>query len=441
MINGRKSRDAAERHLKTLMEKVTNPNDRRNIFSELYNKFNIDPAISSDMITFSRDIQEFTNFEIFAMMWFLDRDSLPKYFTSDEIESYKNEKIEEDKMELPITFDVIQISDNQWVGKTSLQQLMKLRDSQMINYRENAQRAYRIIKSGGTETFRIFINKKAVDQIRESMEKGNYIPDDITLNMLSGESRFSYKDGKLTVYELPNGKFDIIDGYHRFLGMSSIYNFDKNFDYPMEIRVTNFDIGVVQQMIYQKDQKTLMKKSVSETFNQYSLANRICNALNQDSGSLVQGMIGRNKEVIPMDVLSSAINKIYVASSEYSSGNENIAMVKIKTDIISKFNNLAEVYGELWNTEKKWNPRLVSIIIYVFNQDVEKAEYRNIIDYLMKYTEEESDVFKIVNNSLRAKAINLMSSGLKEWRKNHVVQSGKEGSVSPGKKRRGDNIK
>lgn len=440
MINGRKSRDAAEKHLESLMEKVTNPNERRNIFGELYEKFNIDPSVSSDMITFSRDIQEFTNFEIFAMMWFLDRDSLSRYFTSDEIESYRNEKVEEDKIELPITFDMIQVSDNQWIGKTSLHQLMKLRDSQMINYRENAQRAYRIIKSGGTETFRIFINKKAVGQIRESIEKGNYIPDDITLNMIAGESRFSYKDGKLTVYELPNGKFDIIDGYHRFLGMSSIYNFDKTFDYPMELRITNFDIGKVQQMIYQKDQKTLMKKSVSETFNQYSLSNRVCNALNQDAGSLVQGMIGRNKEVIPMDILTAAINKIYIP--DYSdTGNENIAMVKIKTDIMTKFNNLADVYGELWSTEKKWSPQLVTIIIYVFKQDIEKQYYHDVIDYIVEHTKEETDIFRIVNNNLRSKAINLMSSKLKEWRKNYVVQSGEKGSVSSGKKRGSGNIK
>ena len=104
-----------------------------------------------------------------------------------------------------------------------------------------------------------------------------YIPDDITLNMPEEGSKFRYENGKLTISELPGGKFDITDGYHRYLAMCAIYNIDKSFDYPMELRITNFDLATCQQMIFQKDQKTQMKKEDSATFNQYDVGNQIVN--------------------------------------------------------------------------------------------------------------------------------------------------------------------
>ena len=247
------------------------------------------------MITFKRDIQEFTPFEIFCVVWFLDRKSLGKYFTPDEIENLSHEKIEISKAEFPIVFsNMVRVADDQWIGTITVKQLMEMKRSQMLNYDENEQRALRRVKRGEIEIFKPYVSNKNVSEIKESMMAGTYIPDPITLNMPEG-SEFSFSDGKLTASSLPKGMFNLDDGYHRYLAISQIYDFDKDFDYTMELRVVNFSNAKANSFIFQQDQKTPMRKIVSATYDTTSIPNKVISRLNEDSTSNIQGMVHRNQ--------------------------------------------------------------------------------------------------------------------------------------------------
>lgn len=419
MINGSKGRVAAENQLNKLLAKITSKDERRNVSRELYDKFNIAPDVVNDLFVLRKDTKELGNFELFAILWFLDRDNLSKWFTQEEINQFSSTKEESKEIKLPLELEMVQISDNQWIGKTSLQQLMDFRNSHMINYRENAQRVFRVVKSAGIETLRISINNKAVEEITEALKNNRYIPDDITLNMPEEGSKFRYENGKLIISELPDGKFDITDGYHRYLAMCAIYNIDKSFDYPMELRITNFDLATCQQMIFQKDQKTQMKKEDSATFNQYDVGNQIVNALMKDTNCNVYNLIGRSNANINMGLLSALITKYYVPTY-VKKEEEAILRVKVKKDLVTKFNTLTDYNTNL--LAEKWPSKLLHVSIAVFaDTEIEEKQIPAVIEYVTNKINDD-DVFELSRNGLRRKAITLVEENTKEWKKDHVVQ-------------------
>jgi hypothetical protein len=258
---------------------------------------------------------------------------------------------------------------------------------------------------------RVFINKKSVQEIKEALKTGRYIPDDITLNIPQG-SEFSFSNNTLKIYSLLNDKFNIIDGYHRWLGMAEIYNFNKEFDYPMEIRFVNYSTEKANQFIYQKDQKTQMKKSDSASYNQYNIANRVVKRLNEDPMSNLQGMIARNDGLIKEADLAAVIDSFYVKGKEI--GNETLAVVTIKNDIQKKFNSVSEVNPDYLN--KKYTVKDLIILMFVFTSDVEVNKYDELIDYLVS-KKINSSYYTFNRGYVRKKVINELNNALAEWRR------------------------
>lgn len=412
MINGEASRAELNSYLNEKLAEITNRKERMELYKQIYSKFNIPIEVTTDYFTFKRDIGEASTFEVFAFLYFIKRSRLSLYFTDNEIEVLSSEKIEDKTITFPLVFkDIIQISEDQWIGRTSFQELMAMKDARLINYDENEQRTFRHIKSGNTEIMRIFINKKSVQEIKEALKTGRYIPDDITLNIPQG-SEFSFSNNTLKIYSLPNDKFNIIDGYHRWLGMAEIYNFDKDFDYPMEIRFVNYSTEKANQFIFQKDQKTQMKKTDSASYNQYNVANRVVKRLNEDPMSNLQGMIGRNDGLIKEADFAAVVDSFYVRGKDI--GNETSAVVTIKNDIQKKFNSLSEVNPDYLN--KKYTVKDLIILMFVFTSDVEVNMYDELINYLAS-KKINSSYYTFNRGYVRKKVINELNNALAEWRR------------------------
>lgn len=412
MINGEASRVELNNYLNEKLMEITNRKEKMELYKQIYSKFNIPIEVTTDYFTFKKDIAEASTFEVFAFLYFIKRNRLGMYFTDNEIEVLSNEKAEEKTITFPLVFkDIIQISEDQWIGRTSFQELMAMKDARLINYDENEQRTFRHIKSGNTEILRVYINKKSVQEIKESFKNGRYIPDDITLNIPQG-SEFSFSNNTLKIYSLVNDKFNIIDGYHRWLGMAEIYNFDKEFDYPMEIRFVNYSTEKANQFIYQKDQKTQMKKTDSASYNQYNVANRIVKRLNEDPMSNLQGMIARNDGLIKEADFAAVVDSFYVKGKEF--GNETSAVVTIKNDIQKKFNSLSESNPKYLN--KKYTVKDLIIMMYVFTlPDVSVNDYDELINYLSSRNI-ENRCFTFNRNYVRRKVINELNNAVAEWR-------------------------
>ena len=416
MINGEKSRDILNAYLEKKLSGITKPSDRRTLYRQISDRFNISPAVISDMVCFRKDIREFNNFEVFAVLYFVSNESLKRYFTENEISKYSNEKHELPITEsLPITLDgMVQICEDQWIGKTTVQMLMRLKRSRMINYDENEQRIYKIIKSNDGVSKRIWINSNSVASIKEALERDKYIPDVITLNMPLDGSEYMYdsESRTLKISALPNGMFNLIDGYHRYIAMSQIHNFNESFDYPLELRVVNYSTEKAEQFIWQNDQKTRMKKVDSDTYDQFSLCNRIIQRINQDPASNIQGMIGRRDSAISMQELSMLI-KHYYLKERISKKDENKAVIEVKNKLENRFNYLTEYFPEY--LDKVYSGRELFIVMHCFAKEDNNELCCAKIKYLLKHTENVDPGLFDLTNSVRRKTVNLLDKLLEDF--------------------------
>lgn len=263
---------------KEIESNVTNKRYIKDKVIEANKKFGFPPRVITDFISNRGEVSSFDYFTWFVLASVIKEEIIPDFFTDIEIEQYKNERYREVAPVFPLVIEAVQIRDDQWVGKITVKDLMKLRDNHLIHYNENTQRTLRRIVRGNTETYKIYVNNGAIKNIKESFLTGTYIPNMLTLN-IPETSDFSYKNGKLTITEMEY--FDILDGYHRYRAISDIYNQDKDFDYDMELRIVCFPEEKARQFIWQEDQKTKMRKIDSDQLNSNNAGNQVATSLNQ----------------------------------------------------------------------------------------------------------------------------------------------------------------
>lgn len=372
--------------------------ERRPLYDELNEKYNIPISLTADICTNREDISSVGDFIAFAMLDGLSQNEVKKYFTEEEIKVFSKQKLAHEEFELPLVFnDMVQVAPDQWIGKISARELMRLKDAQIIKYNENTQRTMRRIIHGEDRYYRIALNNKSVTEIKESLSNGSYIPDDITLNMPFESTEFAYSNGKITITELD--MLDILDGYHRYIAISRLITEDKNFDYPMELRLVSFSEEKAKQFIYQKDQKTKMRQVDSNALNQYSPANIIVNQLNTEPSSNIQGMIGRNGGNINLTELSAMIDYYWFRGVGKVSRKD---ILVVKKEIQDKFN--AFISSDLKWADHVFTVKEIAAIMYCFKYE---DDYLNSINKLFNVIDNmPSELFTLPNGKVRRKLIN-----------------------------------
>ena len=330
-------------------------------YLELMNKYNIPISISSDIISQRKDISEYNVFILYAITDIILPKYIPQYFTKQEIKMFADSKYEVQKVEFPLKLHLIKITDEQYIAKTSARFLMQLREQQLINYNAETQRALRVILQGGTKILRPYINDKAVTHIDKCFMDGIFIPNMITLNINYDDENadYTYNEKEEMLYINNISAFDIVDGYHRYLGLSRNYDRDNNWDYPMMIQITTFPLGKARQMIYQENQKTKMQEVSLSTYNQYDIGNIVVNRLNSDPNCDMCGKIDVNEGLINPGILAQAISRLYFDNK--SGRKEAIAASK---ELIIQLNKFVET--EMTYMEKQWDVYEILVITYGF---------------------------------------------------------------------------
>ncbi len=276
----------------------------------LYKTYDIPRGLSSDYLTLKIPTEDASDFLLYALaIIFFNEKEIQSYFSPQEIKKYSKMKFNKISLDFPLTFDMIQIRSNQWIGKITAQELMRFRDAQIINYNERTQRTLERKITHGHEVYQIAINEAAVKEIETSYEEDAYIPNTITLNIPDIEGTdFSYdsETHKLTIYSLKY--FDILDGYHRYHALSKVYTKNHDFDYEMELRIVNFTEDHARHFIWQEDQKTQMSKVDSESYNQNDYSVFIGERV---ADSMAHGIISRNKGIIDFPEFVIAVKCFY----------------------------------------------------------------------------------------------------------------------------------
>lgn len=317
---------------KLLFQRGQNRENKQSaLCSEVSRRFGFPPGVVSDVVTLRVNMDVTDEQLLFAIASCLIPKQLNRYFSAEKIKAYSQYKYKSETLKFPFTFNsyMVEIEEyKQYIGRTSVKELMKLRDADIINYNTNTQRAM-TLKDG---VYQITLNKNAVNQISDLLIKRDFIPNTITIN-LPPETDISYANGKLTINE--ETKFDILDGYHRYIALSNLYNIDDSFDYPMEIRVLFLNTEDAKQFIYQEAQRTPLAKLDVASMNKNDYGVKICRFVkNRISSDIINpnGIINEQVLIKLIDLLYIDSHKTYEHSKLVSIAGE-IAGIIIGTSM------------------------------------------------------------------------------------------------------------
>ena len=108
--------------------------------------------------------------------------------------------------------------------------------------------------------------------------------------------------------------------------MGAAFDKDKTFDYPMELRITNFSVSKARQFIYQEQNQNKMAKVDTNAYNQFNAGNMVVERLNKDPKCNLYNNINLNGGVINAGWLAAIINKTYFNSGK-NVGRKDIIFV------------------------------------------------------------------------------------------------------------------
>ncbi len=330
--------------------------------------FKLPESISSDYIMLRKDLVEANEFLLFILCFVVyGKEGTKEFFTPSEIERYLDAEWYIEKAKFPLEFDMTLINDEQFIGKISVKELMKLKDSQLINYNENAQRTMKRIVRGEAEYYQISLNKDAVYSIMESFKSDIYIPNTITLN-LPDDAVYYYDEVEKKLVIKKAEYLDILDGYHRYIAMSKVCTEYPDFDYEMELRVVQFTEDKARRFIWQEDQKTKMSRVDSESMDTAKLSNKIVERVNM-SNCILAGQISRNGGIINAAQLSNAIDIVLLKG--IGKTEERTALKKYSAEIINAIEYLTD--KDQYAVNNPWPKKFIFMMVY-------EIKYGNIKD-------------------------------------------------------------
>lgn len=410
-----KAKRELEKYLETQFDRIAwNTELCKSIYAYANEKYDISKGMISDYVTGRVSLSEASEFVLFILLDTLQNiepdgmriRKLSEFYIEKEIQYYSKQKYEIGKIKFPLTFKMIQVEDDQWIGKIDAKTLMKLREAQLITYNANAQRTMQRIVRGKKEVYKIFINETAVGKIVQSFIKKVFIPNTVTLNIpAENDFDFDYDEEICSLNIKSIDHFDITDGYHRFVALCRVCDIDKDFNCNMELRIINFTEDKANQFIYQEDQKTKMRKLDSDSMNMDKASNIVATRLNENVRCNFKGLISRNDGIIPFGEFAEIIHYFYFKGVKKE--KERSLIIKTVKELADNFNMLSE-YDTKYLEERMDYITLLSIMTcfdYFKNNNLDKSNLGEVIEAVVqKVKSSDNNRFKIKN--LRKTTIN-----------------------------------
>ena len=378
----------------------------------MINNHGVSPTETMEIITLRRSISEYGIFILYCIAEALSKvDSKIKvesWFTENEINQYKDQRIHIETMEFPIVIGCLRVTDGQFIAVTDLQFFMSLRRAQMIAYNPKTQRTMTRVIRGREEFYKISVNYNAVEQIKEEMERDEYIPNTITLRIPEDSDWFfNEKKNQLVIQEMK--AFDIADGFHRFIAMGKIHDENPEFNIKMELRIITYSETKTRQFIWQEDQKTRMRKVDSDSLNTNAGSNIVCDGLNEDPMFNLKGCINRNGGQIPYADFSVLIDRFFFKGTKKE--NQRLVVIETRKKIREFFNQLTEM--DTGYLSRKYDITDLLVIMCII-EDGDYTEANLIIDKAKQKIEEDVNLSsKIRRRLLTERTISLVKNVIK----------------------------
>jgi hypothetical protein len=308
---------------------------------------------------------------------------------------------------------MFQVTDDQWIGKITVDMLMKLRQTQMLNYNINAQRTLKRVINGDKETYKISLNQKAVKSISEHYKDKTFVPNTITLNIpLESDSDFYYDEEKCSLVINSLDSFHISDGFHRYIAACQTRDLDENFNYPMELRIVNWDDTKAQSFIWQEDQRTPIRKIDSRSMNMNRAANIVVTRVNENIRCNLKGMISRNDGAINFGELADLVDYFYFKG--ISKEKERSVIIQAVKEITDNFNLLTEYDTDY--LENKMSYRTLLTAMFCFDYFKDSKDKTTMCEVIKKASKaiENSDSKKFANKTPRRNLMTEVEEFVKE---------------------------
>lgn len=364
----KKNRELLEEYLvKYFVPLLTDKLKKVNAAIYCKQKYGYPESRLSDFLTKRMTLSEGSDWDLFVvfdtiMSQIPTKNKLTTYFTETEINEYSSTKYKKPKKTgFPLKFKMIEVADDQWIGRITARELVLLRNAGVIRYNKNIQRTMKRGYRGRTEEYRITENKKSIKEIKDSMQAGTFISNTITLNIPDDvESEFKYDEDTMILTITKANSLDIIDGFHRLIALEQAANMDKKWDYPMELRISNYSESKGQRFVYQEDQKTKMRKIDSDSFNVEDEAIKCVTRLNEDPQCNLSGQINRNEGLISLAEMAAIVQKLHF--QDLGKKAARVRSVELAKELREDFNTLTE-FDTKYMTERYSFPNLYIVLV------------------------------------------------------------------------------
>lgn len=314
-----------------------------------------------------------------------------KWFTDLELKEIEKFHAEEPKKGgYPIKFEkVVKVHEDFYSCYLTAQEVKNLYDKHLVKYNSETQRNMKVLetKDGIVET--ISLNRNSVNEIKTVIKSGDFITNNITLNLLQdGNDDLGYNEKTGTLI-IKSGELNILDGFHRSVSMIEAVAEDHDLIYITGVNITNFNVEKARKYIVQEDKKNKISEEYIKTISE-SLENLIVKTINESNKSDLKNkithndiLIKNNKAIINFNLLANAIKEVYNVKTRrdalkltdwlINGLNEVLHIVKDEPNLIQS--NMFAVYIDMIKRvqgKSKWENELNDLINSINSHTIEQ---------------------------------------------------------------------
>jgi len=312
------------------------------------------------------------------------------YFSELEIIESKNIISNNTDLEFPLTFnDVTILNDDHYLIPMSISLINKLQISKILERSVNAQRETVIrIKNNDVYEY-IKLNNNSIREIKESLLKREYYPDELKFNLnADGNENIEYDPNtkQLTIY---SGHIFVIDGNHRTIAIEQAMYDDPTLDITFPVSFMHFPLWKAQEAINQQEKKRPLLKSVAESYAntpENTIIQMIMNDRNLSSDCRIvksQRNITAGSGSFLFSILAKAIKETYTEE-------DIIRFKKETTDWIVEFlndlpYNISSVFDKK-QKNKNWGLSNTAVYFYIYLSKYLKGntQWRTLLSEILK---------------------------------------------------------
>ncbi|MES9681295.1 DNA sulfur modification protein DndB, partial [Bacillus safensis] len=259
------------------------------------------------------------------------------------------------ELNFPITFeDVTKVDDNNFTFLLKRSEIAKMYENHLLQYNPRTQR------TSETKNFEFLggeipipeLNQDAVEQISQKAIDGTLISSTLIFNARFGSSsegiEISYDPNERSLTVMKDTLVDVIDGYHRIVGISKAVRSGSFDDKKMKVDFYNVTQKVARQLFGQHNTMTPVRLSKLKEMNDENPVNKVVTHIRDNS------VIGQRIS-LDHDVIATQSDYLYSLNDVVSAIEttkfpkllkDQIAVRKIGVFLVEFFDELTELYYE-----------------------------------------------------------------------------------------------